>query len=272
MSQRDYIARNKTKKRGNRKIILGLTAILLCLITGVGLFLLKESSPEKVKKPIIMQPLEQKTSKTNLPSRPEEVWSYIRDLETREIPTDVGQKTLEKVAALTEEQKQILKAMENEQRLQEEKRNKVINNPVETVPLQTAVIANSAKIIEKPKAELNNKVDVKVDVIELKKQDNLKKEKTEIVTKSDTSKSVAVKQTETAEKSIGKFGLQCGAFKNKAQAENMQARLTMAGYNARVNSSADWNRVIVGPLGDRATAVVAQSNTKSVTDCVVIGM
>lgn len=269
MPQRDYITRNKTKKSGNKKILLIIAVIILCLMTAIGLYLLKESSPEKVKKPIIMQPLEQKTSKTNLPSRPEEVWSYIRDLETREIPTDVGQKTLEKVAALTDEQKKILKAMENEQRLQEEKRNKALSdNGVETTSLPTAAATtNTVKTAEKPKTESN-----RTDVIEPKKQDNLKKEKAEIVMKSEVPQPAAVKQPDAASKSVGKFGLQCGAFKNKAQAENMQARLVMAGYNARVNSSADWNRVVVGPLGDRATAVAAQSNTKSVTDCVVIGM
>lgn len=32
------------------------------------------------------------------------------------------------------------------------------------------------------------------------------------------------------------------------QANNLRARLVALGLNARVNSSAEWNRVIVGPL------------------------
>lgn len=88
----------------------------------------------------------------------------------------------------------------------------------------------------------------------------------------------AAKETTTAKtpevvvKSVSKFGLQCGAFKNRAQAENMQARLVMSGYNARINASADWNRVVVGPIGDRAAAASAQANAKAVADCVVVGM
>ena len=70
----------------------------------------------------------------------------------------------------------------------------------------------------------------------------------------------------------GSFGLQCGAFKNKAQAENMQARLAMAGFNARIVSGADWNRVFVGPIGNRTAAATAQSNARSVAECVIVAM
>lgn len=52
----------------------------------------------------------------------------------------------------------------------------------------------------------------------------------------------------------------------------MQARLAMAGFNARIASSADWNRVFVGPIGDRAATSRAQSNARSVAECVIIAM
>ena len=46
----------------------------------------------------------------------------------------------------------------------------------------------------------------------------------------------------------------------------------MAGYNARIVSSGEWNRVFVGPVGDRAAASSAQSNARSVAECLVVGM
>lgn len=52
----------------------------------------------------------------------------------------------------------------------------------------------------------------------------------------------------------------------------MQARLIMAGFNARVSSSTDWNRVVVGPIGDRSATNAALNKAKSVGTCVVIGM
>ena len=82
----------------------------------------------------------------------------------------------------------------------------------------------------------------------------------------------AAKPSDKPTAQAGRFGLQCGAFKNKAQAENMQARLAMAGFNARISSSSDWNRVFVGPVGDRAAASNAQSNARSVAECVIISM
>jgi len=39
-----------------------------------------------------------------------------------------------------------------------------------------------------------------------------------------------------------------------------------------VNESADWNRVVVGPAGDRNAAVKMQEKAQSVISCVVIGM
>ena len=66
--------------------------------------------------------------------------------------------------------------------------------------------------------------------------------------------------------------MQCGAFKNRAQAENLQGRLAMSGFNAQVTTSAEWNRVRVGGFATRDAAVQAQSKAKSVADCVVIGM
>ena len=69
-----------------------------------------------------------------------------------------------------------------------------------------------------------------------------------------------------------RFGLQCGAFKNRAQAESLQGRLAMAGVNAQIATSEEWNRVRVGPFGSRDAATAAQDKAKSVASCVVIGM
>ncbi|WP_204321743.1 SPOR domain-containing protein, partial [Streptococcus pneumoniae] len=68
------------------------------------------------------------------------------------------------------------------------------------------------------------------------------------------------------------FGLQCGAFKNRAQAENLQGRLQMTGLNAQIQTNGEWNRVRVASFDTRELAVQAQSRAKTVTDCVVIGM
>ncbi len=57
-----------------------------------------------------------------------------------------------------------------------------------------------------------------------------------------------------------------------AQAESLQGRLAMAGVNAQIATSEEWNRVRVGPFGSRDAATAAQDKAKSVASCVVIGM
>ena len=46
----------------------------------------------------------------------------------------------------------------------------------------------------------------------------------------------------------------------------------MAGVNAQIATSEEWNRVRVGPFGSRDAAAAAQDKAKSVASCVVIGM
>jgi raw score 15.28 len=91
--------------------------------------------------------------------------------------------------------------------------------------------------------------------------------------KTEQPKKAEPKPAEQQVQAGGKrFGLQCGAFKNRAQAESLQGRLAMAGVNAQIATSEEWNRVRVGPFGSRDAATAAQDKAKSVASCVVIGM
>lgn len=230
MLNRDYAARSKSKKGGNKLLILIIIALLL-LLSGLGLWVLQ--SKEQPQKNIKIKSIAE--HKNELPSKPEEIYSYIRDLETREVPIDKNSK----LAQLTKEQEKQILQKKQEEKLELEQR--------------------AEKIEEESKQA------------ELKKQELAKKAEQE-KQKTQTKIVATAKPTSEAPKSAGKYGLQCGAFKNKAQAENMQARLAMAGYNARISSSAEWNRVIVGPIGDRAAASAAQSNARSVAECLIVGM
>lgn len=273
MPNRDYAVRSKSKNNGNKLLIL-LIIILLLLLSGLGLWILSTShSDKKVEnKPVQTQP-----AKKELPTRPEEIYSYIRDLETREVPVDKNSK----LARLTKEQEQqILKQQEEEKRKQEQllAQQSPESGTISLSPEQLAEQQAREKQLAEEKrkqAELNKQQELEKKAELLKQHLEKEKNKTETakVEKQQPTKIVAsAKPASEAPKSVGKYGLQCGAFKSKAQAENMQARLAMAGYNARVSSSADWNRVVVGPIGDRAAASAAQSNARSVAECLIVGM
>ena len=285
MPQRDYMARSKKKKGGMNKSTLFSLIIVLLLAAGLGLWLLKENAPAPViPNNVQVQVPTQKSS--NLPSRPEEVYSYIRDLESREVITDSSKKSQEKLAQLTKEQIQQFeekRKQEEAARLNAEKTQQVettatntetqtaqstANNTATAQPTTSATPAPSAEQIAAQKAQEQKAAQAKqAEAVKATEQ-----AKVETAKKAETPKETTAKPAEKPAATAGRFGLQCGAFKNKAQAENMQARLAMSGFNARIVSSGEWNRVFVGPVGDRAAAANAQSNARSVAECLIVTM
>lgn len=99
-------------------------------------------------------------------------------------------------------------------------------------------------------------------------------EKKQVETQSDARAQTGPTKPASSPKISGttKFGLQCGAFKNLAQAEAVQAKLIMLGLDARIKTNADWHRVIVGPIGERSEANAAYAQIRNTVDCVVVGL
>ena len=124
MAHRDFAARrgsNNKKKTKKNKNILIILALVIVLAFGVGLYLLKNKNSETVVQQVATQ--QEKTQpKSVLPNRPEEVWSYIKALETRTVPVDNKPTSVEQNMRLTEEQRQVLVQMEKEQQAAEEAR------------------------------------------------------------------------------------------------------------------------------------------------------
>lgn len=310
MPNRDYAARSKKTSTGVNKPLILAIILLLLGVSGLALWGLKSSAPETVS----AAPTQPAPRKNDLPSPPEESYTYIRELENREVPVDKNSK----LAQLTKEQELLLQRQKEEEKrkqelleqqqqaLQQAQANAENNaqqqqevevvaaKPTEIQQQPQKVVALTPEEFAAKKAQEQKLAEEKRKQAELKKQQEAKKAEQQAQAaqkakedqlKADKEKADAAKkakeQAQTkvvakpateAPKTVGKFGLQCGAFKNKAQAENMQARLAMAGYNARISSSGDWNRVFVGPIGDRAAASSAQSNARSVAECLIVGM
>lgn len=283
MAHRDFAGRSgsknnkkKAKKRFNRNTLIGL-ALVAVLGFGLGLYFLKSKTPEPVVTTTV-QP-EKPQPKSVLPNRPEEVWHYIKELETRTVPVDNNPSSVEKNMRLTEEQRQVLIQMEKEQKAAEEaKKLEAQRKEQEAANAEKAAAqaqqAQSVQTAQTQPAQQTAKP-------EAKKPESVKKpeppKKAEVVkaepVKTEQPKKAEPKPAEQQVQAGGKkFGLQCGAFKNRAQAESLQGRLAMAGVNAQIATSEEWNRVRVGPFGSRDAATAAQDKAKSVASCVVIGM
>ena len=222
----------------------------------------------------IIPQTEKTQPKSILPNRPEEVWSYIKALETRTVPVDDKPSSVEKNMRLTEEQRQVLIQMEKDQKAAEEARKLAEqqaaqeSTKVDNLSKSTVVQQSSpAKTEQVKKVET-----VKIDTLSTEAEKKAKQAKLDTAKKVESIKTVESVKTTENENSNKKFGLQCGAFKNRAQAENLQGRLAMTGLNAQVQVNGEWNRVRIGNFANRDAAMQAQSKAKSVADCVVIGM
>ena len=294
MAHRDFAGRSgsknnkkKAKKRFNRNTLIGL-ALVAVLGFGLVLYFLKSKTPEPVVTTTV-QP-EKPQPKSVLPNRPEEVWHYIKELETRTVPVDNNPSSVEKNMRLTDEQRQVLIQMEKEQKVAEEaKKLEAQRKEQEAANAEKAAAqaqqAQPAQTAQTQPAQQTAKTEVKKPE-PVKKTEPVKKpeppKKVEVVkaepaktepAKTEQPKKAEPKPAEQQVQSGGKkFGLQCGAFKNRAQAESLQGRLAMAGVNAQIATSEEWNRVRVGPFGSRDAATAAQDKAKSVASCVVIGM
>lgn len=274
MAHRDFVARRGVnKKKGKNKNILIGMMIAVVFAFGIGLYFLKNKTEEKVVKEITPQ-TEKTQPKSILPNRPEEVWSYIKALETRTVPVDDKPSSVEKNMRLTEEQRQVLIQMEKDQKAAEEARKLAEqqaaqeSTKVDNLSKSTVVQQSSpAKTVQVKKVET-----VKIDTLSTEAEKKAKQAKLDTAKKVESIKTVESVKTTENENSNKKFGLQCGAFKNRAQAENLQGRLAMTGFNAQVQVNGEWNRVRIGNFANRDAAMQAQSKAKSVADCVVIGM
>lgn len=274
MAHRDFVARRGVnKKKGKNKNILIGMMIAVVFVFGIGLYFLKNKTEEKAVKEIIPQ-TEKTQPKSILPNRPEEVWSYIKALETRTVPVDDKPSSVEKNMRLTEEQRQVLIQMEKDQKAAEEARKLAEqqaaqeSTKVDNLSKSTVVQQSSpAKTEQVKKVET-----VRIDTLSTEAEKKAKQAKLDTTKKVESIKTVEPVKTTENENSNKKFGLQCGAFKNRAQAESLQGRLAMTGLNAQVQVNGEWNRVRIGNFANRDAAMQAQSKAKGVADCVVIGM
>jgi len=274
VAHRDFVARRGVnKKKGKNKNILIGMMIAVVFAFGIGLYFLKNKTEEKVVKEITPQ-TEKTQPKSILPNRPEEVWSYIKALETRTVPVDDKPSSVEKNMRLTEEQRQVLIQMEKDQKAAEEAR-KLAEQQADQESTKVDNLSKSTVVQQSSpvKTEQVKKVEtVKIDTLSIEAEKKAKQAKLDTAKKVESIKTVEPVKTTENENGSKKFGLQCGAFKNRAQAESLQGRLAMTGFNAQVQVNGEWNRVRIGNFANRDAAMQAQSKAKGVADCVVIGM
>ncbi|OTQ74270.1 MULTISPECIES: SPOR domain-containing protein [unclassified Gilliamella] len=198
MVQRDYVRKKSQPKRKAKKnksrilpsLMIFLALIIIILFSSI-LYFISTNSPEK---PVERPKVKTESPAAILPEKPQERWTYLKELET---PNASGNSNLETI-----ERQQILDSFMN-------------NTPATTTSTNSpTILANT---------------------------DN------------------------------SNWLLQCGAFKDKTNADILKASLAMTGISGKIFSSQQLYRVIVGPYSNKGDAqkVLSTLKTNGINNCII---
>ena len=195
MVQRDYVrkkSQSKKKKKKNKSRLLPtimiIFAIVIIILFSTILYFISSNSP---KKPVEQPKVKTETPAITLPEKPQERWTYLKELETSNASGNSNTTTSERQQAL----------------------NSFMNNKPITSTTPT------------PSANANN----------------------------------------------SKWLLQCGAFKDKTNADAVKASLAMAGISSNIALNQQFYRVTAGPYTSKGDAqkVLSTLETNGINNCII---
>ena len=202
MVQRDYVRKKSRSKKNNSRnkpnLMIFLAIIIVILFSAILYYVVNNKPTQPVKPP----KKNTQAPAITLPERPQERWTYLKELETPNASYD-------------------LRASERQQIL-----DSFINNSRPVTPTKNN---NSAS-------------------------------------KQETTASITTQNVDTSNKWI----LKCGAFKDRANAETLKARIAMIGISGNV-SSGQLYRVTAGQYTNKNEAEKALNSLKNngINDCII---
>ncbi len=292
MAQKDYVGRGrstgtrrkKSPSRGKKtKSGSGTSKIMIVLAVLVtfagGLWFLAHHKKEDV--PVIT---DHKANGNGLPPKPEERWKYIKELENRQVtvptpsePTSGGE--VQSHTQLTDEQRQLLEQMQADMRQQPTQLNEVPWNEQtpaqrqQTLQLQRQQQLQQQQLqSQQRQQQVQQQQQQRQQQVQQQRQQPLQEQHTqrqqqptqnvqqtqpapvtrEPAAQPKTQETAKAKPAEKA--ATQRWMVQCGSFKGTEQAESVRAALAFEGFESRLTSGGGWNRVVVGPFKDRASA------------------
>ncbi|MDC7860430.1 cell division protein FtsN [Pantoea ananatis] len=294
MAQKDYVGRGrstgtrrkkspsrgkKTKSgSGTSKLMIVLAVAVLVTFAG-GLWFLAHHKKEDV--PVIT---DHKANGNGLPPKPEERWKYIKELENRQVtvptpsePTSGGE--VQSHTQLTDEQRQLLEQMQADMRQQPTQLNEVPWNEqtpaqrqqtlqhqqqVQQLQRQQQLQQQQLQSQQRQQQAQQQQQQQRQQQLQQQRQEQHTQQQQSVqqtqpapVTREPTAqpKTQDTAKAKPAEKAASqRWMVQCGSFKGTEQAESVRAALAFEGFESRLTSGGGWNRVVVGPFKDRASA------------------
>lgn len=277
----------KTKSgSGTSKLMIVLAVAVLVTFAG-GLWFLAHHKKEDV--PVIT---DHKANGNGLPPKPEERWKYIKELENRQVtvptpsePTSGGE--VQSHTQLTDEQRQLLEQMQADMRQQPTQLNEVPWNEqtpaqrqqtlqhqqqVQQLQRQQQLQQQQLQSQQRQQQAQQQQQQQRQQQLQQQRQQQLQQQRQEQHTQQQQSvqqtqpapvtreptaqpKTQDTAKAKPAEKAASqRWMVQCGSFKGTEQAESVRAALAFEGFESRLTSGGGWNRVVVGPFKDRASA------------------
>ena len=275
---------SRSKKRssgsGVSKVMVVLAVAVLVAFVG-GLWFIAHHKKEE-ETPVIP---DHKAAGNGLPPKPEERWRYIKELENRQIsvpaptePSAGGE--VHSQTQLTDEQRQLLEQMQADMRQQPTQLNEVPWN--EQTPAQRQQTLQRQQQQTQLQNMQQQQLQRQQQQLQRQQQQNIQRQQqqtqlqqssrmqqtqparsqpapvthepthqvqTPAVTTPKTEKPKPVEKEKSQ-----RWMVQCGSFKGTDQAESARAALAFEGFESRITTGGGWNRVVVGPYNNRASA------------------
>lgn len=263
-------------------------AVAVLVTFAGGLWFLAHHKKEDV--PVIT---DHKANGNGLPPKPEERWKYIKELENRQVtvPTPIEPSSGGEVKSqtqLTDEQRQLLEQMQADMRQQPTQLNEVPWNEqtpaqrqqtlqhqqqlqqlqrqqqqVQQQQQQQQVQQQRQQLQAQQQQQRQQQLQQQQQRQQRQQQQQQQQQNVQRQTQPAPvthepevqSKPQETAKAKPAEKaSSQRWMVQCGSFKGTDQAESVRAGLAFEGFESRITTGGGWNRVVIGPYKDRASA------------------
>ena len=258
-------------------------AVAVLVTFAGGLWFLAHHKKEDV--PVIT---DHKANGNGLPPKPEERWKYIKELENRQVtvPTPIEPSSGGEVKSqtqLTDEQRQLLEQMQADMRQQPTQLNEVPWNEQTPAQRQQTLqhqqqlqqLQRQQQQVQQQQQQQQQRQQQLQQQQQRQQQQQLQQQQRQQQQQQQQQQNVQrqtqpapvtrepevqPKPQETAKAkpaekaSSQRWMVQCGSFKGTDQAESVRAGLAFEGFESRITTGGGWNRVVIGPYKDRASA------------------
>lgn len=252
-------------------------AVAVLVTFAGGLWFLAHHKKEDV--PVIT---DHKANGNGLPPKPEERWKYIKELENRQVtvPTPIEPSSGGEVKSqtqLTDEQRQLLEQMQADMRQQPTQLNEVPwNEQTPAQRQQTLQHQQQLQQLQRQQQQVQQQQQRQLLQAQQQQQRQQQLQQQQQRQQQQQQQQNVQRQTQPApitrepvpqpkpqetakakpaeKASSQRWMVQCGSFKGTDQAESVRAGLAFEGFESRITTGGGWNRVVIGPYKDRATA------------------